>query len=243
MKDYPFFPLYLANFQRDIRGKTMEQIGEYIISLMDAWQDMDREAMPLWLQEAAQKAIDKSKTLSDNAKQRWEASKSNANALQKQCKSKANAMQKDGFAMQSRVEENIEDENTINTNARARDKKEAKELFEMFRLAYPGTKPGAQVAWGIFEKSVPKDDLLMVAQSLEGALSREKTHKAYLRSNNAFCPEWKNLKTWINQKCWEQEFGTEVFTKPMSRQDDREAALDAVYQLVGGREAVFGRKR
>ena len=38
------------------------------------------------------------------------------------------------------------------------------------------------------------------------ALEKEIAHKQKLIEAKQFCPEWKNLQTWINQKCWVQEF-------------------------------------
>ena len=43
------------------------------------------------------------------------------------------------------------------------------------------------------------------------ALEKEKQNRAKLEQqkkydSKIFIPSWKNLSTWINQKCWEQEF-------------------------------------
>ena len=228
MKDYPFFPLYLANFQRDIRGKTIEEIGHYILTLMDAWQDMDRDSMPLWMQEAAQKAIDKSKTLSDNAKQRWEASKSNANALQKHSKSNANAMQKDGFAMQSRVEYSIVEENTKDTFVRNRTARaEVEELFEDFRKRYPGRKLGLKAEFDNFLRKAGNQSEI-IARGLITALEYETNHREKIRIAGAFLPEWKNLKTWVNNRCWEQEFPVEV--QAQERRTSKQQSQDRLMQ-------------
>ena len=73
--------------------------------------------------------------------------------------------------------------------------------FEIFRKMYPGTKRGFEVEYKNFiKKNEPETcDLLLPA------LQSEIAHKNALRSQNSFVPDWKNLSTWINQKCWTQE--------------------------------------
>jgi hypothetical protein len=222
VKDYPFFPFYIAPFAKDVRGMTEAQVGAYVFKLMDAWQDMDYEAMPLWMRESADKAVAKSKTLSENALKRWEQSKANAmqldskgnaNALQKDSKSNAIAMQKDGFAMQSRVEYSIVEDSREKPFVRDRTELEGqKATFEKFRLAYPGRKVGFATEWGNFAKKAGKD-LGAIVEALNPALEVERDHREKRRLAGAFLPEWKNLKTWINNRCWEQSFG-EIVEQP-----------------------------
>jgi uncharacterized protein YdaU (DUF1376 family) len=90
-----------------------------------------------------------------------------------------------------------EDENTVVNN-----KKALSEKFEIFRKSYPGTKCGFQCELDKFIKKSQNGDIDLLLPALE----KEKSHKAKLRELNKFCPEWKNLSTWINQKCWMQEF-------------------------------------
>lgn len=77
-----------------------------------------------------------------------------------------------------------------------------KEKFEVFRKAYPGKKYGLQSEWDNFiRKNTPETtDLLLPALIAE---TDDRVKKA---NEGSFVPEWKILQTWINKKCWEQEF-------------------------------------
>ena len=77
--------------------------------------------------------------------------------------------------------------------------------FDDFRKAYPGSKRGLDVE---FENFTKKNDLDSTIPLLMPALEIEIKHKEKLKSMNEFCPQWKNLSTWINQKCWTQELST-----------------------------------
>ena len=88
-------------------------------------------------------------------------------------------------------------ESKVNTN-----KEESnKEKFEIFRKQYPGLKGGSEVELKNFLRKSKQEDIELLLPALE----REKLHKQKLKESNSFCPEWKNLSTWINQKCWLQE--------------------------------------
>jgi len=79
------------------------------------------------------------------------------------------------------------------------------ENFEDFRKEYPGTKRGLEIEFENFKNK--HNDWEAVIPILLPALNKEKSYKDILKSKGRFCPEWKNLKTWLNQRCWEQEFG------------------------------------
>ena len=80
-------------------------------------------------------------------------------------------------------------------------RKEAREAFEAFRKAFPGTRRGAAVEWENFsKKNFPEDAPLLMP-----ALMREMAHKEECARVGAFVPEWANLSTWINQRRWTQE--------------------------------------
>lgn len=81
-------------------------------------------------------------------------------------------------------------------------KKDISTIFNEFRIKYPGTKRGLETELKNFLK---KNNPETVHQLLP-ALNREIAYKERLKSQNNFCPEWKNLSTWINQKCWENEY-------------------------------------
>ena len=80
-------------------------------------------------------------------------------------------------------------------------KKENAEKFEIFRKQYPGSKGGSEDELKNFLRKSKQEDIELLLPALE----REKLHKQKLKESNSFCPEWKNLSTWINQKCWLQE--------------------------------------
>ncbi len=84
--------------------------------------------------------------------------------------------------------------------------KESKEnisvIFNQFRIEYPGTKRGLKTELESFlKKNKPE-----VVELLLPGLTKEKDYRDQLTKNKQFVPEWKNLSTWINQRCWEQEF-------------------------------------
>nr|WP_319510183.1 hypothetical protein [uncultured Draconibacterium sp.] len=75
-------------------------------------------------------------------------------------------------------------------------------IFDQFRKAYPGTKRGNEVELKNFlKKNKPE-----VVHLLFPALQKEISYKDDLTKSGTFRPEWKNLKTWINNQCWTQEF-------------------------------------
>lgn len=79
--------------------------------------------------------------------------------------------------------------------------KNAEEKFEVFRKIYNGRKNGLEVEFENFIKKNKPD----IVELLLPALEKEIQYKESLKLQNGFCPEWKNLSTWINQKCWTQE--------------------------------------
>ena len=45
------------------------------------------------------------------------------------------------------------------------------------------------------------------------AVEQQKEARNIKSSKGNFVPEWKNLKTWINQRCWEEEIKIEETNK------------------------------
>jgi hypothetical protein len=76
-------------------------------------------------------------------------------------------------------------------------------VFEIFRKKYPGTKLGLKTEFDNFKKHKDWKDVL---KNLESILLKQIEVKTILIDKKQFVPEWKNLKTWINQRCWEEEF-------------------------------------
>ena len=80
-------------------------------------------------------------------------------------------------------------------------------IFEAFRKSFPGTKRGLETEL----KNFLKKNTSEVVHLLLPALEKEKQNRANLEEqkktdSKIFIPTWKNLSTWINQNCWEQEF-------------------------------------
>jgi hypothetical protein len=82
-----------------------------------------------------------------------------------------------------------------------------KEKFENFRKLYLGTKGGLDKEFTNFKKK--HKDWKEVVGKLETSLLAEINWR---KNKVGFVPEWKNLQTWLNQRCWEQEF--EAMTPP-----------------------------
>ena len=80
-------------------------------------------------------------------------------------------------------------------------KEDIKEIFNVFRMQYLGSRGGLDIEVKNFLKSNNPNDV----ELLLPALLHEIEYKKKLKQSGLFCPEWKNLKTWINQKCWLQE--------------------------------------
>ncbi len=78
------------------------------------------------------------------------------------------------------------------------------DIFDDFRKEYPGTKRGLKTELDNFLK---KNDAEIVYQ-LKPALIREMEWRKEAEKGGEFIAPWKHLSTWINQKCWEQEFPT-----------------------------------
>ena len=76
-------------------------------------------------------------------------------------------------------------------------------MFENARQLYPGTKRGLETEFRDFQRH---KDWKLAAPLLKSAIQREMDHKSSLQAAGKFCPGWKNFRTWIYQRCWEQEF-------------------------------------
>lgn len=77
------------------------------------------------------------------------------------------------------------------------------QIFNAFRVCYPGTKKGAEVEFENFKKK--HKDWEQVLPLLSPALTYQIGARAKLKAIPKFVPEWKNLQTWINGRCWEEE--------------------------------------
>jgi hypothetical protein len=79
--------------------------------------------------------------------------------------------------------------------------------FEKFRSQYPGTKRGIEVEFENLQRK--HKDWKDIIPILPDKLKYQKSAREIKRLAGKFVPEWKNLQTWINQRCWEEEITIE----------------------------------
>lgn len=117
-----------------------------------------------------------------------------------------------------------------------------KEIFERFRKKYPGTKRGLDVEFSNFVKKYPKTYFNIVGH-LELNLDRQIKEKEAQYKSGTFVANWKNLRTYINQEAWTEEFSvqqnitTHGNTKTPTGQhqqsaSDKRASLDRMEDLA-----------
>jgi hypothetical protein len=107
--------------------------------------------------------------------------------------------------------------------------KEAESAFEKARQLYPGTKRSGPTELKDFQRH---KDWKQVAAFLEPAIQREIEHKSALRAADKFCPQWKHFKTWIYQRCWEQEFSEED-ENMLTHECDPDVAMALERSIIG----------
>lgn len=78
--------------------------------------------------------------------------------------------------------------------------------FDEFRKNFPGTKRGNEIEFQNFIKK--HKDWKDVLPVLLKRLDYQKDARQVRKENKLFVPEWKNLQTWINQRCWEDIINT-----------------------------------
>ncbi len=87
-------------------------------------------------------------------------------------------------------------------------KKTSKKVFESafdeFRKLYPGTKRGLETEFDHFTKK--HSDWKEVVNDLKGIIECQINQRQVLANlpSTKFIPNWKNLSTWINNRCWEE---------------------------------------
>lgn len=81
----------------------------------------------------------------------------------------------------------------------------AKKMFESFRQNYKGVKPGSKVAWDFFVLK-NKEDYLDLVLKLQPGLDYQNEARKRMKVKKMFVSEWRNLKTWIFNRGWEDEF-------------------------------------
>lgn len=89
----------------------------------------------------------------------------------------------------------------------------SKEEFEIFRLKYPGVKRGLETEFEYFTKKTK--DWKDILPQLLPLLNTQINIRTIIEQRGDFIPEWKHLKTWINNRCWEEELKETEQTKEL----------------------------
>jgi len=75
--------------------------------------------------------------------------------------------------------------------------------FDVFRKLYQGTKRGNETEFKNFTKH---KDWKIILPTLKSCYETQVEQRKKLKDSGKFVPEWKMLQTWINQRCWEEEY-------------------------------------
>ena len=105
-----------------------------------------------------------------------------------------------------------------------------KEVFEIFRTNYPGTKKGTDIEFINLTKK--HKDWRDVVPNLYDALAYQMNCREQKRTSGGFVPEWKNLSTWINQRCWEEEIATNNLSNGNNGQKNRGASKHELAEFL-----------
>ena len=101
------------------------------------------------------------------------------------------------------------------------------DLFEEARKAYPGVKRSLTAELDDFKKKY-KDWKEQIPKLLP-AIKNQINFRAHLTQNKKFVPEWKHFKTWLNNRCWEEE--TTLFTEAEKKNDLNKYTQNATRSL------------
>lgn len=103
----------------------------------------------------------------------------------------------------------VSDKSTPSTQAEAEAEAEAEaiiqrymSIFDQGRIIYPGTKRGLQTEFDNFIEH--HKDWQMIVSLLQPAIEVLIATRRKATARNEFVPPWKNFKTWINNRCWEE---------------------------------------
>jgi len=89
-----------------------------------------------------------------------------------------------------------------NTNNNINNNNIITDIFEKFRKEYKGNKKGFETEFKNFKKH---KDYENVIDLLIPAIENQSKWKSIEFELNDWTAQWKNLSTWINQRCWEDE--------------------------------------
>ena len=87
-----------------------------------------------------------------------------------------------------------------------KDEDKDKDIFDEIRKFYPGTKRGLNTEFSNFKRH---KDWKLCLSLLKPAIEQQiKWRELAKTGEDSFIPPWKNFKTWINNRCWEDEMPT-----------------------------------
>jgi hypothetical protein len=96
------------------------------------------------------------------------------------------------------------------------------EEFEIFRKAYPGTKRGHDTELAHFQKN--HKDWKEIIPILMDRLNSQIDQRAEKEKARNFIPQWKNLKTYLYQRSWEEEFHLDKYVPKIGFNSEPEVA-------------------
>jgi len=216
MSKDPAVLFYTSDFLAGTAFFTMEERGQYITLLCEQHQcgpipeHRMNQIIPDLLSIVRTKFKKTAQKTFENDRMKQEKEK-----RVKYCKSRSkNRMKSNKKTYEKHMSLHMENENEneyINSSSFKEEKKEEiqkkEEIpaeFLAFFEAYPGS--GAKNnGWKQYKKK--HKDWKESLPLLLPALQKEIEHKRLLAENKQFVPEWKNLETWINKRCWEQKLG------------------------------------
>lgn len=211
MSKDPAVLFYTSDFLTGTSRFSDEQCGQYIRALCSQHQEgmFTKEELfqilksydsPVW-----KKFIQDSNGLFYNKRMMEEIerrvtfcnSRSHKGSSGRKKKSSDNHMITDRLSIGNLVENENENENKDVIEDKNRIE------FDVFRKKYPGSKRGNDTEYENFCKK--HKDWRTVLPLLLTAVTNQSAWRVEMSSAGMFVPEWKNLQTWINQRCWEME--------------------------------------
>ena len=154
------------------------------------------------------------KFLSEQLKEIESTANKNAENARKRWENKDSSMRRDANKNKKEIKnknkKEIKNKNKKEDSRKEKEEKidNKKQVFDRFRVLYPGSKRGLDIEFDNFKKK--NKDWRTVVMDLEELLKLQITKRGAAKAAGAFVPQWKNLSTYINQKCWSMEENFEV---------------------------------
>jgi hypothetical protein len=236
---------YTVEQARKILGKDFDEVWPALELILT--KDENGKFYIEWIQDSieerkvfAEKQRKKIQDYWDNKKK--EEEEKEIKKQQKRNKSKDEPRNNHGITVDIPLEEEDEDENEdeeedeeVEENKRKegvgekqKSNLELKNDFDDFRVKYPGNKRGLDPEFENFVRRNSKwRDLIPILSVKLDYQIKARQEKA---QKGGFIPEWKNLQTWINQKCWTEEI-TITNTGTNSRETKSILTYDEILKL------------